>query len=145
VKNINIFLFLIAIAISSTVAAADEIVIIVNSANKQKISLEDVKNIYSDNINNWKNGARIHLLNLPMKSKSREVFSQKVLGMSAYQASTAEANRKTTNALRNPSQVMRERLIGSIVSKKVDAIGYVSKKFAKSKLKSNVKILIVVN
>jgi len=140
-KNIIVILITVTI-ISSTATAADEIAIIIHRDNTQTISLEDVKNIYSDNINNWESGARIKIYNAPINTFTREVFSQKVLGLSVHQALATEANKKITNSLKNPTETMRERLIVSIVSRKRNAIGYVSKAIAESK--PNIKILMLI-
>jgi len=142
-KNSNLILCLItAISLFSSVSTADEIAIIINKENTQKLSLNEVKHIYSDNINFWKNGSRIQILNAPVNSSARNIFSKKVLGLSVQQAMATEANKKITNSLKNPTETKRERLIVSIISKKPNAIGYVSKAIAESK--SKIKILMII-
>lgn len=142
-KTSKLFLLLVLFLSSNTIAlAADEIAIIVNRANTQQLTLEDVKNIYLDNVTTWQSGTRIRVLNLPINSYVREIFSQKTLNLSAHQAAATEANKKITNALKNPPETKRERLVLSIVSKKTNAIGYVRKELAESK--AGVKILMVI-
>lgn len=139
---VKALLLLSAVTATTGSFAADEIAVIVNRANTQQLTMEQVKNIYSDNINAWQSGARIRVLNAPVNSYIREIFSKKVLGLSAHQAAATEANKKITNSLKNPSETKRERLVASIVSKKTNAIGYVSKEMAESK--SGVKIIMII-
>ncbi len=106
-------------------ALAEPIVVIVNSANTQNLSVSDVKNIYRDRTTTWSNGNKIKVYNLPSEFLGTGVFSNQVLGVSAHSAAAAEANRIVTNTSRNPQLTKREVLIASIVSRKPNAIGYV--------------------
>ena len=118
------------LAMSATLAFAEPVAVIVNSANTQALNKDDVKNIYSDQVITWADGAKIAVYNLPIAASARETFSEKILGMSAELAAAAESNRLITNTQRNPQKLKRERLVLSIVSKNPHAIGYVPKSAA---------------
>jgi len=139
-KNI-IFLFT-TLLIATPVLAADVVVVIVNSANTQELSQEDIKNIYSDNITAWQSGTRIKLYNTPTNSYVREIFSQEILELSALQAAATESNKRITNTLKNPPDTKRERLIAASVAKKTNAIGYVSKEVADKR--SGIRVIFTI-
>lgn len=142
-KNSKTYLILfMAIALFSGLASAEPVAVIVNTANKQIVSKEDVKNIYDDRIITWANGEKITVYNLPVASIARETFAQKVLGMSAQEAATAESNRLITNTQRNPQRLKRERLVVSIVSKNPHAIGYASEESIAGK--EGIRVLFVI-
>ena len=127
-KNTISSLMVFAIlTLSTTLAFAEPVAVIVNSANAQAVSQSDVKNIYNDQVITWADGEKITVYNLPIAASAREIFSQKILGMSAEMAAAAESNRLITNTQRNPQKLKRERLVVSIVSKNPHAIGYVPK------------------
>ena len=44
------------LVIATANASADEVVVIVNIDNQQNLSIQDIKNIYSDNVIEWGNG-----------------------------------------------------------------------------------------
>lgn len=117
----------IAFLLLTGVVSASEVVVIVNSSNSEQLSLDTIKNIYSDRVITWSNGNRIEMYNLPAGLEAAEIFSRKVLGLSAQAAVKKETNRKITNNLKNPSKTKSERLVVSFVSRKRNAIGYVPK------------------
>jgi ABC-type phosphate transport system substrate-binding protein len=120
----KLFIASLLLILAFPVLAAEQVVIIVNSSNTQKLSKQDIKNIYTDKTIKWENGKPIQVYNLPAESKPREIFSQAILGMSGREAASQDANRKITNTLQNPASTKRERLVVSIVSKRPRAIGY---------------------
>jgi ABC-type phosphate transport system substrate-binding protein len=105
--------------------AAEEVVVITNSANTQTLGKSNIKNIYSDIVTTWENGKRIKVYNLPLGASERELFSQHVLGMSATSAEKELNNKKITNTLKNPPKTKRAKLVVSIVSRNPNAIAYV--------------------
>ena len=113
-------------------SAADAIVIIVNSANQQVLNEQDIKNIYSDIITNWKTGQRIALYNLPADDKARDKFSRAIFGETSREILQQEHNRKITNSIKNPSRTKRASLLSTIVSRDVNAIAYLPKDMLKS-------------
>ena len=123
-------------------AFADPVVVIVNSANTQNISSEDIKNIYMDKTITWENGGKIAAYNLPAEEAAAEIFARKVLGMSASNAAAAESNRVVSNVARNPQQTKRDALVSSIVAKTPHAIGYVPK--ARAEGKSGIRVLFTL-
>lgn len=137
-----LFLLVSLFVANSAAYAADEVVVIINSANTQQLTKEDIKNIYSDNITTWQSGTKIQVYNTQVSSYIREIFSQHVLGLNAYQASATEANKKITNTLKNPSQIKRERLVAANVARKTNAIGYVSKAVADKK--AGIRIVLTI-
>lgn len=141
-KKIIIALLLLTSVFAMHTAFADPVAIIVNSANTQKLSLDDVKSIYADKTIAWADGGRIAVYNLPAEEDGAEVFARKVLGMSANNAAAAESNRVISNIARNPQQIKRDVLVSSIVAKSPHAIGYVPKGQAEGK--SGIRILFIL-
>jgi ABC-type phosphate transport system substrate-binding protein len=127
-------------AMFSAAIAAGPIVVIVNSANQQELSKQDIKNIYSDIVTHWKNGKRIHLYNLPAEDEARDTFSQGVFGETTREILQEEHNRKITNSIKNPSRTKRARLISAVVRRDKDAIGYVPKGMIKDD--KNIRIVL---
>lgn len=134
-------LFIVFLLCSSYVYASD-VAVIVNNSNPEALSIEQIKNIYSDRVTTWRSGKKIELYNLPESQEAREIFSQKVLGVTSRGAVAAEAQRRTNNTLKNPSRTKRERLVVSIISRKKNAIGYVPEYLVKDK--NNVRIVAVI-
>ena len=128
--------------LSSGYASAADVAVIVHKSNPEKLSIEQIKNIYSDRVTTWRSGKKIELYNLPESQEAREIFAQKVLGVSSQAAVAAEARRRTNNNLKNPSRTKRERLVVSIVSRKQNAIGYVPAYLVKDK--TGVRIVAVI-
>ncbi|MDX8386418.1 MAG: substrate-binding domain-containing protein [Gallionella sp.] len=139
-KKLTLVAFLLLTAMST--ALAEPMVVIVNSANTQNLSVSDVKNIYRDRTTTWDNGNKIKVYNLPSEFSGTEVFAAKVLGVSAHSAAAAEANRIVTNTSRNPQFTKREVLIVSIVSRKPNAIGYVHQNIVSGK--EGIRILLTL-
>ena len=132
-KKLIIALPLLVSLFTIHIALADPVVVIVNSANAQNISMTDIKNIYSDKTVTWASGEKIAVYNLPAEVAAAELFADKVLGMSARDAATAESNRVVSNAARNPQLVKRDALVASIIAKSPNAIGYVPKELVVGK------------
>jgi len=105
--------------------ASESLVVIVNKDNQQKLTQQDVKNIYGDIVYQWKNEVRITVYNLPVNSQTRETFSEKIFGESAQRMAAEESNRKITNTINNPTITKRARLVAKLVAKNPDAIGYI--------------------
>ena len=119
-------LVLVLLGTTNTAFADPRIAIIVNSQNKQHLSLQDVTNIYNDKVITWKNGEKIDVYNLPSSAQAREVFSRALLGLSAIGAAAEESNRRITNTSRNPQFLKRERLVRLAVRADKNAIGYIN-------------------
>lgn len=141
-KKLIIALLLLASMFGMRAALADPVVVIVNSANTQNLSLDDVKNIYADKTIVWANGEKIAVYNLPAEEAAAEIFARKVLGISASSAAAAESNRVVSNVARNPQQTKRDALVSSIVAKTPHAIGYVPK--AQADGKSGIRVLFTL-
>jgi ABC-type phosphate transport system substrate-binding protein len=141
-KKIIIACLLLASMFGMHAALADPVAVIVNSANTQKLSLDDVKSIYADKTIAWADGGRISVYNLPAEESAAEIFAHKVLGMSASSAAAAESNRVVSNVARNPQQIKRDILVSSIVAKTPRAIGYVPKSQVEGK--SGIRVLFTL-
>ena len=123
-------------------AYAGPVVVIVNSANAQNVSMADVKNIYMDKTITWASGEKITVYNLPAEDAAAELFARKTLGISARDVAAAESNRIVSNVARNPQQTKRDALVSSIVAKTPNAIGYVPKEQADGK--SGIRVLFTL-
>jgi ABC-type phosphate transport system substrate-binding protein len=140
----KLFIALLSLASMSGMhnVLAEPVAVIVNSANAQNLSLNDVKSIYTDKTIVWANGGKIAVYNLPAEEAAAEIFARKVLGMSATDAAAAESNRVVSNVARNPQQIKRDALVSSIVAKSPLAIGYVPK--AQAEGKSGIRVLFTL-
>lgn len=130
------------LAFANTAFAGPRIAIIVNSQNKQRLSLQDITNIYNDKLITWKNGEKIDVYNLPTSSPAREVFSRALLGLSAIGAAAEESNRRITNTSRNPQFLKRERLVRLVVGADKNAIGYINAENVGNK--KNLRVLFII-
>ena len=121
------FLLLLSLGLFSiqNTVAGESVVVIVNKANQQSLTQQDIKNIYSDIVFQWQNGERITVYNLPVDAEERETFSRKLFGESAQRMAAEESNRKITNTIKNPSKTKRARLVAQLVAKNPQAIGYI--------------------
>ena len=124
------------------IALAEPVAVIVNSANTQNISQADVKNIYTDKTITWASNEKIAVYNLPTEDDAADLFARRVIGISAREAATAEANRSISNASRNPQQTKRDALVASIVAKTPNAIGYLPQGQAIGK--SGIRVLFIL-
>ena len=124
-KTLSLLTFLALLVAPMLGWAEGRVVVIVNSENSQHLTLDDVKQIYSDQVVKWNNGNPIDVYNLPLlTSRATEAFSQKVLGMSAVEAARAYSNKNITNSIRNPQKTKGAEFVTLIVSRNKDAIGY---------------------
>lgn len=121
------FLLLLSLGLFSMqdTVAGEPVAVIVNKANQQSLTQQDIKNIYSDIVFQWQNGERITVYNLPVDAEERETFSRKLFGESAQRMAAEESNRKITNTIKNPSKTKRARLVAQLVAKNPQAIGYI--------------------
>lgn len=138
----QILFILVAISLSQY-SWAEKVVVIVNEANGQSLSVNDIKGIYTDNVIQWSDGSEISSYDLPVKNGSREVFSQNILGTSATDVAKSWANRKITNTAKNPPKTKKEKLVVLSVAKKKNAIGYVSESAVAGK--SGIKVVMTLD
>lgn len=141
-KILNLFLLWSALTLISmqSTYAGESVVVIVNAANTQQLSEQQIKNIYADIVTQWDSGMRITVYNLYADDESRETFSQKIFGESAQKQVLAESNRKITNTIKNPSKTKSARLVAKMVARNPNAIGYIPK----SMLKDTTSVRIVL-
>ncbi len=113
-------------------AVAESVAIIVNSENQQNFTMQEIKYIYSEYIVSWPSGKRIERYDLPPDDPAREVFTRKVLGLSARVAALEEQSRSVNNSARNPSREKRAPLVAAAIVRSANALGYVSLPYAQS-------------
>lgn len=138
-----LFLSLLSFLSMHYAIGGEGVVIIVNSENSQSLTEQQVKNIYSDIVTHWDNGNRIEVLNLAVEEPARESFSKKIFGESARQLAAAEANRKITNTIKNPTKTKSIRLVAKLVSRNPDAIGYIPASMLKDL--PNVRVVLQID
>lgn len=113
-----------ACAMPAAASPGGTVVIIVNSANTQELTLAEVRDIYTGRLAAWGNGQRISAYNLPVSNATREAFSRRVLGISAAEADARVSRHQRTGGALGLQQTKSEELLVTIVSKKHTAIGY---------------------
>ncbi len=143
-KNMNMCLqgLVAGFLLTTGIVQAADVAVIINRSNPEVLSVQQIKDIYSDRLATWRSGQRIEVYNLPDNQDAADVFARRVLGMSGQAAAAAELQRRTNNTLINPSKTKRERLVLSIFGRKMNAIGYVPEYMVKDKRRIRVvKIL----
>lgn len=106
---------------------AESIAVIVNENNLQIVDAQFIKDVYSDQVKSWNDGASIHINELPTLSSTRDRFYREFLGISARKSDLVWSNRKVSNQLNNLAPtVRRESRLISAVANDQQAIGYVS-------------------
>lgn len=108
----------------SAASPAGTVVVIVNSANTQALTLAEVRDIYTGRLAAWDNGQRVSAYNLPASSATRETFSRRILGISAAEADAQISRHQRAGGALGLQQTKSEELLVTIVSKKHTAIGY---------------------
>lgn len=129
--KISIAVLLTCLSLSAH--AGEKVAIIVNSNNTQNLTLQEIKNIYNEDVITWRSGKKIDVYNLPAETLAREIFAQRIQGISAREAAQADLNRKITNSSRNAPREKRERLVAASVARKASAIGYVNVEVARGR------------
>jgi ABC-type phosphate transport system substrate-binding protein len=114
------------IALFTGQAMAEEIAIVVHPSNPiEKLTLDEVKRIFSDITLTWENGARIKPFDLMISDMARQKFSQDVLQRRPEDVAYEWANKKITNtAINAPETVKSQILMLMKVSGDKNAIGY---------------------
>ena len=142
IKHSATLLFLILTGFGQLLAA-EPVAVIVNSNNTEVINAETIKAIYSDKKSFWSNGEKILLFELPVKSRSREKFSQEILRKSAVLSQSDWFNRYVKNTIRNDVKLKPYKLVVRFVSHKESAIGYVPISAVNNI--TNVKVVMVID
>ncbi len=108
------------------VAAADPVVVIVNTANPvTSLDLNTVRKFYENDLLQWDDGKKITLYDLRVKDEARQRFSREVLQKEPDMVAMEWANQKITNTAKNPPRtVSSEVLMQARVGKDPAAIGY---------------------
>ncbi|MEE8379600.1 MAG: hypothetical protein V3R49_04440, partial [Gammaproteobacteria bacterium] len=75
---------------ATIVVQAADVAVIINRSNPEVLSVQQIKDIYSDRLATWRSGQRIEVYNLPDNQDAADVFARRVLGMSGQAAAAAE-------------------------------------------------------
>jgi len=137
-----ILIFLIIVCLSFSVSA-QQMVVIVNGSNMEKITPKMIKQIYSDKRNFWATGQQILLFELPVKDKGREVFAKALLNKSAMASQSDWSNRYVKNTIKNKVKIKPQKLVAKFVSMHQAAIGYIPLLIAEKQ--KNIKIVMMIN
>ncbi len=127
-----LMLFLFLTNLFWSICNAESVAIIINDKNNSKINIDTVHSIYNDIQFEWSNGKSIMVFELPLASSTREIFSSRVLGLTAQESQTAWNNRKITNILNNRPKIKRDKLVLKNVARNTNAIGYVDASLVKN-------------
>ncbi|MBI4745863.1 MAG: substrate-binding domain-containing protein [Deltaproteobacteria bacterium] len=110
----------------SSPAFSEPLAIFVNVHNPvEKLTVDAVRKIYQDEMTRWPDGNRVTAYDLPLKSRFRAIFSEKVIHKPAEKVEEDWANKRITNTAKNPTVVLKNDMLVIIkVSNDPDAIGY---------------------
>jgi len=125
-------IFVSALLLSSvggaSIASADTIVVLVNKSNPVgEMSVEEVKSIYSGTQRFWEDGSKIKPLHMPPESKEKECFVKNIFKVSLSQYKLFWLSQKQKTGETEPLSLQVSYPILNILSRKKQAIGYVSK------------------
>jgi len=135
-------LFILIFWLSSPVCA-QQMVVVVNVDNMEKITPKIIKQIYSDKRNFWATGQQILLFELPVKDKGREIFAKAVLNKSAMASQSDWSNRYVKNTIKNKVKIKPQKLVAKFVSIHKSAIGYIPLLVAEKQ--KNLKIVMKID
>ena len=130
---------LLAAGLSSVLAAAavagEMIAVIVHRDNPTGLLSEaEIRMIYTNKRLQWPDGTPMVLYDLAVQNPLRSVFSEAVLGKTAYKVAEDWAHLKITNQAKNPPMTIKSQsLIIKRVAEDRGAIGYVSLKEVRGK------------
>lgn len=105
------------------------------------LELTEVRRIFLARQQSWKDGARVHPVNLPASSELRETFSREVLGRST-RSLAGYWNDLYFHGTQPPPVLDSERAVLLYVERTEGAIGYVSYPMAQTV--TTVKIVLTV-
>lgn len=137
----SILLFSILFCLSSSLCA-QQMVVVVNVNNMEKITAKMITQIYSDKRNFWATGHKILLFELPVKDKGREVFAEVLLNKSAMASQADWSNRYVKNTIKNKVKIKPQKLVAKFVSIHQSAIGYIPLLIAEKQ--KNIKIVMMI-
>lgn len=130
-------LFIFLLLASAPVLANAQVAVIVNAANTQSLSIEDIREIYAGTLTHWTTGNKIIAYNLPTASAARKIFYRKIRNLSR------RPDYKGNKHNSNQHQIKRERLLISSIAYNENAIGYTRAESVKHN--SKIKILYLFN
>jgi hypothetical protein len=107
-----------------TLAAPDELAVIVHPSNSAQITIDDIAAVFKTTMRFWSGSKRIVPLNLPPRTPGRLLFDRVVLGMDADTSFRYWIDRKIRGGEPAPRSVPEPELVIRIVQKLETAIGY---------------------
>lgn len=140
VNSLLLFIFLFCIGSS---LYAQQMVVVVNENNMEKITPKMIEQIYSDKKNFWATGKAILLFELPVKDKGRDIFSEALLNKSAMASQSDWSNRYMNNTIKNKVKIKPQKLVAKFVSIHQSAIGYIPLSIAEKQ--KNIKVVMLIN
>ncbi len=113
--------------VGAQTAAAETILVLVNKNNPvTEMSTEEIKSIYSGTKRFWDDGSKIKPLHMPPESMEKEAFITSVFKVSMSQYKLFWLSQKQTTGQTEPLSLHVSYPILNILSRKKEAIGYVS-------------------
>lgn len=138
----SMFFFSILFSISSS-TFAQQMAVVVNVNNMEKITTLMIRQIYSDKRNFWSTGKEILLFELPVKDQGRDIFSEALLNKSAMASQADWSNRYVKNTIKNKVKIKPKKLVAKFVSIHDSAIGYIPLFMAENQ--KDIKVVMVIN
>jgi len=111
--------------ITGRAEAADRLVVVVNSANAERLSASELAAIFTTRKLSWGGGKRIVAFNFPPKHRLRVTFDRSVLDMSVEDVARYWIDRRIRGGSSPPKQVANAKLLVRLVGKLDGAIAYV--------------------
>lgn len=106
-------------------AHAADLVVIVNSGNRESPSRADLAAMFTTRKQSWNSGPRVVPFNFPPKHPLRVAFDQNILEMSADEVARYWIDRRIRGGNAPPKQVGNAQLLVRLVSKMEGAVAYV--------------------
>ena len=124
----------------SAVVHAAEIAVIVNKNNANDVSRDVVEKIYKGELNQWKGGGAITILDLPEDSPDRAAFTSQLLGKTVPGMKAVWAVKLFSGKATPPKVMDSDEAVRRAVAGNPHAIGYVKA----SSVNDSVKVVLTL-
>ena len=129
-----------ALIIPSLNATAEVFVIVNNDSSIEKMTIDEVRNIYQERKTVWENGSKIHPLALGNGDPAENEFCKIIYGKEATDVAIDWASRAAQNKSVNPPKQKRsQKSLIRTLKKDKNAIGFITDKDI---LKDKAKIIL---
>jgi len=118
----------LALASAATLGApchADDIVVIVNKDNLNKVDREFVIRVYTGSIRGWPDGSPVFALDQPEDSEARQLFATTILGKSVANLRAIWSQNIFTGRGMPPKVTSPDSEMKTLVATNRNAIGYI--------------------